>query len=221
MRQPITRTRQPRAVQYNNTHRSPERAPSLVRCHSGRAILCREPDLIVAEAICVERPGWVGVENTSESNDGRDQADCNSFPRRCELTGVSDRARYRDYFVARPLHTTTCAPPDCRRSKDLVTATGAVMFSVLSGGYSDRSGTASGTDIAVLHSLSRRVFSVAPEIASSIDLIGASNFLWLRSAMSRERGIAAYGRGCRWSGSDQDSLAGRGSRRPLRMLFKG
>ena len=57
----------------------------------------------------------------------------------------------------------TSAPPDCLRSEGFGYCDGAVMFRVLSGGYPDRSGTASRTDDRLcVHSLFCRVFFVAP-----------------------------------------------------------
>jgi hypothetical protein len=51
-----------------------------------------------------------------------------------------------------------------------------------------------------------------------IDLIGSSNFLWLRTAIARERGIAAYRAWLPQSGSDRETFRRTSGKGPLRGL---
>ena len=131
--------------------------------------------------------GFGEPENTSESNDGRDQAGYSSLPPRRELTGVFilslDHYSY-DYAVLRPI---------AEGLKDLVTATVQLCSRYFRVGILTDPVLQVGLTIAYVYIVCLGAFFLLRlATAFIIDLIGANNFLWLRSAIAHERGIAAY-----------------------------
>ena len=60
------------------------------------------------------------------------------------------------------------------------------------------------------------VYLLRITIRAALDLIGSTNFLWLRSTIARERGIAVTAPGCRWRKSDRPPFRRKNGKKCLR-----
>ena len=132
--------------------------------------------------------------NDGQSNYGPRSADYGSDPARGQLPLVSACRRCDDHSVIGSLLVRPRGPELARgRAQDPRNLHGAALLAVLPRRDIDRPVLQVALMIVYVYIVCLLIFYVLRmTLRGALDLVGPTNFLWLRNTIARERGIVAY-----------------------------